>query len=262
MKIIWFVKVISRTRYSKKYLNKIGVNGKRVALITWPMTYLFGRSHMRVSGRKMKKKRCVWKWCIISWQMEIYRDGGIFYKISMKNVTIKPRTNKIKTKFKKFLFLIYNIMKKALYSANAEYLILPKRLWKLVEIYWKPVKTMLEYDPSKVDDKRGNVGHLYYVSWRVSEKNFTWTIYWDYETAEEIRSEKTKTAIWRVMQEKWYKIMDFAKKDARIKELEEENEELKSLPPVEIEQIGKKIDIVSDENLTKTQKRGRSNWEK
>lgn len=105
MKIIWFVKVISRTRFSKKYLNKIGVNGKRVALITWPMTYLFGRSHMRVSWYKMKKKRHENKWCVIQWQLEIYKNGR-FYKLSLKNCTIKPRNKKIKIK-KVFLFLIY-----------------------------------------------------------------------------------------------------------------------------------------------------------
>ena len=32
---------------------------------------------------------------------------------------------------------------------------------------------MLEYDPSKVDDKRGDVDRLYYVNGHVSEKNFT-----------------------------------------------------------------------------------------
>ena len=171
-------------------------------------------------------------------------------------------------------------MKKALYSTNAEYLILPKRLWRLVEIYWKPVKTMLEYDPSKVDDKRGDVDRLYYVNGHVSEKNFTWTIYWDYETAEQIRAEKTKTAIWRVMQEKWFKIMDFEKKDARIKELEKENEELKSLPPVNVETINfddwdiypaddprskfykEKFDEKLNENLTGNKKRWRSTREK
>lgn len=121
---------------------------------------------------------------------------------------------------------------------------------------------MLEYDPSKVDDKRGDVDRLYYVNGHVSEKNFTWTIYWDYETAEQIRAEKTKTAIWRVMQEKWFKIMDFEKKDARIKELEKENEELKSLPPVNIETIENKIDFVRDEKLTENKKRWRSTREK
>jgi hypothetical protein len=39
------------------------------------------------------------------------------------------------------------------------------------------------------------------------------------------------------MQEKKYSIMDFAKKDARIEELEKENDELKSLPPVNVETI-------------------------
>ena len=171
-------------------------------------------------------------------------------------------------------------MKKALYSTNAEYLILPKRLWRLVEIYWKPVKTMLEYDPSKVDDKRGDVDRLYYVNGHVSEKNFTWTIYKNYKTEEQIKKEKTKTAIWSIMQEKWFKIMDFEKKDARIKELEKENEELKSLPPVNVETINfddwdiypaddprskfykGKFDKKLNENLTGNKKRWRSTREK
>ena len=144
MKIIWFVHVITRTRCSKSYLNEIGVIGRRVALIKSPMTRLFWRSHMRVSWYKMKKKKCVWKWCIIKWQIEVYKAGWK-YKFSMKNCEIKPRIrkNKIKTKFKKFLFFIYNTMKKWFYHVWAEYLILPKRLWKLVEIYWKPVRKML-----------------------------------------------------------------------------------------------------------------------
>lgn len=49
--------------------------------------------------------------------------------------------------------------------------------------------------------------------------------------------------------------MDFEKKDARIKELEKENEELKSLPPVNIETIENKIDFVRDEKLTENKKR-------
>ena len=212
--MIWFVHVITRTRCSKTYLTKIGVIWRRVALITSPMTWLFGRSHMRISGRKMKKKRCEWKRCEISWQLEIYKGGGWFYKVSMKNCTIKPRTapNKIKTKFKKFLFLIYNIMKKWFYHVWAEYLILPNRLWKLVEIYWKPVRKMLEYDPSKVDDEYWNVEYLHYATWHVERKNFEWTIYCDYETAEKVREENTLKQIWRVMQDKWYKIKDIEKK--------------------------------------------------
>ena len=121
---------------------------------------------------------------------------------------------------------------------------------------------MLEYDPSKVDDKYWNVEYLHYANWHVERKNFEWTIYCDFETANKVREENTLKQIWRVMQNKWYKIKEFDEKNARIEELEKENEELKSLPPVEVEQIEKKIDIVSDENLTKTQKRGRSNWEK
>jgi len=120
---------------------------------------------------------------------------------------------------------------------------------------------MLEYDPSEVDDKRG-VWSLYYLNWSIEEQGFTGTLYWNRENAEKQKKENTKLAIWRVMQEKWYRIKEFDEKTARIEELEKENEELKSLPPVEIEQIGNKIDIVSDENLTKTQKRRRSNWEK
>ena len=280
MKMIWFVHVITRTRCSKTYLTKIGVIWRRVALITSPMTWLFGRSHMRISGRKMKKKRCEWKRCEISWQLEIYKTGW-FYKVSMKNCTIKPRTapNKIKKKFKKFLFLIHNIMKKWFYHVWAEYMVLPKRLWKLVEIYWKPVKSMLEYDPSKVDDKWWNVWRLYYVGESVKAKNFEWTIYWDYETAEKIREENTLKQIWRVMQEKKYSITDFAKKDARIEELEKENDELKSLPPVNVETIHndwdiypaddprskfykEKFDEKLNENLTDWKKRWRSTWEK
>lgn len=282
MKIIWFVHVITRTRCSKSYLNEIGVIGRRVALIKWPMTRLFWRSHMRVSWYKMKKKKCVWKWCIIKWQIEVYKAGRK-YKFSMKNCEIKPRIrkNKIKTKFKKFLFFIYNTMKKSLYSLKAEYLILPRRLWKLVEIYWKPVKTMLEYDPSQVDDKRGDVKSLYFVEWNVAEKSFCWTIYWDRETATEKKKEIEQTAIWRIMQEKWFKIKDIEKKDERIKELEEENDELKSLPPVEVETIRnmddgdiypaddprskfykEKFDERLNENLTENKKRWRSTWEK
>ncbi len=152
-------------------------------------------------------------------------------------------------------------MKKSIYYLWAERVFLPKRLWKLLQIYWKPVKTMLEYDPSEVDDKRG-VWSLYYLNWSIEEQGFTGTLYWNRENAEKQKKENTKLAIWRVMQEKWYRIKEFDEKTARIEELEKENEELKSLPPVEIEQIGNKIDIVSDENLTKTQKRRRSNWEK
>ena len=220
MKMIWFVHVITRTRCSKTYLTKIGVIWRRVALITSPMTWLFGRSHMRISGRKMKKKRCEWKRCEISWQLEIYKGGGWFYKVSMKNCTIKPRTapNKIKTKFKKFLFLIYNIMKKWFYHVWAEYLILPNRLWKLVEIYWKPVRKMLEYDPSKVDDEYWKVEYLHYVTWRVERKNFEWTIYRDYETAEKVREENTLKQIWRVMQDKWYKIKEFEENYEHLRE--------------------------------------------
>ena len=158
-------------------------------------------------------------------------------------------------------------------------MVLPKRLWKLVEIYWKPVKSMLEYDPSKVDDKWWNVWRLYYVGESVKAKNFEWTIYWDYETAEKIREENTLKQIWRVMQEKKYSITDFAKKDARIEELEKENDELKSLPPVNVETIHndwdiypaddprskfykEKFDEKLNENLTDWKKRWRSTWEK
>jgi len=84
MKMIWFVHVITRTRCSKTYLNKIWVIWRRVALITSPMTWLFGRSHMRISWYKMMKKRCVWKWCIISWQLEIYKGGGDSIKYQWK----------------------------------------------------------------------------------------------------------------------------------------------------------------------------------
>lgn len=260
MKIIWFVKVISRTRYSKKYLNKIGVNGKRVALITWPMTYLFGRSHMRVSWYKMKKKRHENKWCVIQWQLEIYKNGR-FYKLSLKNCTIKPRNKKIKIK-KVFYSLFIKTMKKCFYNVWAEYLILPKRLWKLVEIYWKPVRKMLEYDPSKVDDEYWKVEYLHYATWRVERKNFEWTIYCDYETAEKVRTENTLKQIWRVMQDKWYKIKDFEEKNATIEKLEKENEELKYLPPVNVETIHNQFDDLQDENLTNWKKRWRSTWEK
>ena len=172
-------------------------------------------------------------------------------------------------------------MKKLFYHVWAEYLILPKRLWKLVEIYWKPVRKMLEYDPSKVDDEYWKVEYLHYATWRVERKNFVWTIYCDYETAEKVREENTLKQIWRIMQEKWFKIKDIEKKDERIKKLEEENDELKSLPPVEVETIRniddgdiypaddprskfykEKFDEKLNENLTENKKRWRSTWEK
>lgn len=128
---------------------------------------------------------------------------------------------------------------------------------------------MLEYDPSEVDDKRG-VWSLYYLSWSIEEQGFTWTLYWSRENAEMQKKENTKLAIWRVMQEKWYRIKEFDEKTARIEELEKENEELKSLPPVEIEHIWldpngstyPKFDDPQNENLTESKKRGRSTWEK
>ena len=141
-------------------------------------------------------------------------------------------------------------------------MVLPKRLWTLVQFYWKPVKSMLEYDPSKVDDKWWNVWRIYYVGENVKQKNFEWTIYSDYETAEKLRDENTRKAIWRIMQEKWYTIKEFEKKDDKIKELEWQIEELKNLPPIEIEKIENKFDETQNENLTIQRKRGRSNWEK
>lgn len=127
---------------------------------------------------------------------------------------------------------------------------------------------MLEYDPSEVDDKRG-VWSLYYLSWSIEEQGFTWTIYWSRENAEMQKKENTKFAIWRVMQEKWYRIKEFDEKTARIEELEKENEELKSLPPVEVDHIWLDpnwspypFDDPQDEKLTNSRKRGRSNWEK
>lgn len=160
-------------------------------------------------------------------------------------------------------------MKKSIYYLWAERVFLPKRLWKLLQIFWKPVRTMLECDPSEVDDKRG-VWSLYYLSWSIEEQGFTWTLYWSRENAEMQKKENTKLAIWRVMQEKWYRIKEFDEKTARIEELEKENEELKSLPPVEVEHIWldpngspyPKFDDPQNENLTESKKRGRSTWEK
>lgn len=103
-------------------------------------------------------------------------------------------------------------MKKCFYNVWAEYLILPKRLWKLVEIYWTPVRKMLEYDPSKVDDEYWKVEYLHYANWHVARKNFEWTIYCDFETANKVREENTLKQIWRVMQDKWYKIKEFDEK--------------------------------------------------
>ena len=159
---------------------------------------------------------------------------------------------------------------------------------------------MLEYDPSKVDDEYWNVEYLHYATWRVERKNFEWTIYCDFETANKVREENTLKQIWRVMQDKWYKIKEFDEKNEKIKDLEEsvdyknstirlreskiqelekQIDELKSLPPVKVETIHndwdiypaddprskfykEKFDEKLNENLTENKKRWRSTWEK
>ena len=127
---------------------------------------------------------------------------------------------------------------------------------------------MLEYDPSKVDDEWWKVGKIYYVEWKVQQKNFVWTIYCDREEAEKIRSKEEKNAIWTIMQEKWFKIKDFEEMKKKIEQLEKENEELKSLPPVEVEHVWldpngspyPKFDDPQDENLTKSKEKPVTVW--
>ncbi len=160
-------------------------------------------------------------------------------------------------------------MQRQLYNIGATRLLLPKRLWFLVQNFWKPVDRTFE------QSLWHNSKYLYYVKeWWISIETNVSTVYWSLEKAKEIQKQNDWRFIMEELNSKWTTREKYSKQNQELQEeneqLKKENEELKSLPPVEVEHVWldpngspyPKFDDPQDENLTNSRKRGRSNWEK
>lgn len=120
-------------------------------------------------------------------------------------------------------------MQRQVYNIGATRLILPKRLWFLVQNFWKPVDRTFE------QSLWTNSKYLYYVKewWINIDPNIS-TVYWNLEKVKEIQKQNDWMFIMEELQAKWTTREKYSKENEQLKK---ENEELKNLPPVEIEHV-------------------------